>query len=256
MLSHWKYGLIVVFLGVPSMSAAYTITVEPSQDTYITSAHQNTNYGTASYMEVYTDSSYPPPNRSGLVQFNLPTLPQNAVLQSATLSLYYYDQIYFDSNDVLGVGLYAVEPLHGYLHDPGQEYQRRDWTETGATWNNFKLNTVWQLEGGESTDYDHVVTPDATLTFVDTSPFGYKTWTVTNRVSQWYNGTDINRGWLVRVSSINSSNNAGMVFYARENGSYKPQLTINYTIVPEPGALLLLTLGIAGLLAYTWRGRR
>lgn len=228
MSSVLKYSLSVV-LCIPILSQADTVTVEPSQDAWINTASETTNYGTANHMEVYTDTTFPPPNRSGLVQFNLPTLPQMAVLQAATLSLYYYDNIYMDSDDVLGVGVYAIEVLHGYLTNPGLEYQRRDWTEYEVTWRQFKSGASWQTYGCEDTFYDRWATPDATLTFQQSTPYGWKTWTVTDRVAQWYSGADINRGWLVRVSSIGDNDNAGVMLYTKE-GTYHPQLTITYVM--------------------------
>ncbi len=223
---------------------AYSTTVEPVADTWLDEDSKNSNYGSSYYLNVETDSASGDPDASALIKFALPTLPSNAVVDSARVLLYYCARNGFDTNDWLYVGLYAVEPNSNWP---------RDWKEMEATWRLCNASLYWDIEGCESIYYDREANYDDRVYFDYSTSFGYKTWIVTNRVRMWYSGQDVNRGWLVRTQSNNDPE--GLVFYSREySPSYRPKLVIDYSIIPEPSGIAALSAGLISLLAL-WRRR-
>lgn len=223
---------------------AYSTTVDPVADTWLDEDSKTTNYGSSYYLNVETDTDSGDPDASALIKFNLPTLPQNAVVQSATFWAYYCTRNGFDSNDWLWVGLYAVEPNASFP---------RDWKEMEATWRLYKTGSYWDIEGCDSIYYDREPNYDYRVYFDYYTSFGYKSWNVTSRVLKWYNGQDVNRGWLMRTESNNDPE--GIVFYSREyQSNYRPKLVIDYYIIPEPSGIAALSAGLLSVFAL-WRRR-
>lgn len=207
-------------------------------DTYIDRDNPTSNFGTLWYIHTYRMGSTV--DRSGLFKFDLTgQIPQNAVITSATLSVWVYQLLDFDSNDWVDIGPYRVG-------------QYRDWVETQATWNVFKGSSYWSSPGCEYVPYDRAANPDSTIRFYQSSAVNrYYDWNVTASVQAWYAGTAANNGWLMRIAANDGSGGEGISFYSKEYSSisYRPYLTINYTIIPEPSGLLALCTGVLGLLA-------
>lgn len=135
-----------------------------------------------------------------LIWFDLPTLPQYAVLDSAYVDLYSHS--WYGSNTINT----QVFRITG------------NWTQGDyePTWNNHPpvdWGTVWS-----STDL--------------AKNTGYKTWNVTNLVGAWYGGTP-NYGMAIRANPQNSN---GFSFRAHEYLSNVPVLSINFHIPPPPAA--------------------
>ncbi len=204
-------------------------------DTYIDQQSADSNYGTAFYVHLYMYNDNP--RRSGLIRFDLTgVLPPLSVIHSATLSLWCYQVVDMDSNDWLYVAPFRVGPA-------------RAWVETEATWNRFRGTSYWSLPGCEGWQYgDRSQSPDGTpILFTRDSQVGrYYHWDVTSSVQAWYSGT-ANNGWLLRVTSHDGAGGEGVSFNTREAGTgNRPYLTIQYTVIPEPGSLTVLAAGVAG----------
>lgn len=204
------------------LAHAYSTTLDPVADTWLDDDHHSANYGTSFYLEVRADSSGP--DASALVKFDISSLPPNAVIGSASLQLDYCTRTGWDSQDWIYIGAYAVEPDTNWP---------RPWLENQATWDNYDATHIWDTEGCESIWYDREPNYDDRIYIDYNTAFGYKSWNVTSRVQSWYNGTDVNRGWLLRQESHNDPE--GVTFYSREYSSgYRPKLVINYTVPIQP----------------------
>ncbi len=235
-------ALLIVLCAVPV--AADTLVLKHgvggysgTTDAYIDSQSPDTNYGTPWYMHVYMYNNAP--RRSGLIRFDLTgRIPPMSIIHSATLSLWCYQVVDMDSNDYLYVAPFRVG-------------QYRPWVETEATWNRFRGTSYWSSPGCEGWQWgDRSQTYDGTpvLFTKDSQVNRYYHWDVTASVQAWYQGT-ANNGWLLRATSHDGVAGEGVSFNTREGGiDYRPYLTIQYTVIPEPGSLTALMAGVATLL--------
>jgi hypothetical protein len=239
-------------------------------DTYLNDGNANyyENYGIdndpndwTKYRDIkvrYASGSYD--QWDSLIKFDLSSMPRNWNITSASLSLYYYDDSSMAGSDWLNV---AIWPLM-VDWDAGTGPHNGD-DRTGAAWNYRKArpdNSGWYNAGARGRGHDTDVAYDAMQTLT-ADAYGWITWSgteVTNTVRDWYSGSRADYGWAVDSNGSNDSLN-GVVFHSADyaEGSspdyiWRPKLTINYTVVPEPGTLELL--GLASLAFLLCRRNR
>ena len=176
-------------------------------DTYLDNTQQTTSRGAND--PVYLDqSNYTPLFRFAIFQSEGGPVPNGAVLQSATLSV--YKQYY---SDALQLNSLLVP-----------------WTEADATWSNRVAGVPWAAGGASSSGVDYFATPDALLPSPDYNP-GFVDFDVTARVQQWSNGSATNFGWRMAQASpgINFKQ-----FTSSEDGSVslRPRLTLVWSPAP------------------------
>jgi len=73
-------------------------------------------------------------------------------------------------------------------------------------------------------------------------------------VQFWLNNPANNFGWLLQGESENIPRSIRR-FSSRKDLARYPQLTIQYTTIPEPGAASILILGLAALACKSWAWR-
>lgn len=213
---------------VPSATATHTSLPPASPTTVILQQGQNGYYGTS---DTYLDQWGVTTNygndmnlvvrsadiRAALLRFEVSAIPRNAVVHSATLSLY------ADRDAVNPI----VAQVYGVL---------REWNENAATWQRANYGVDWGVPGCNDTTTDRAGTPVASVTLA-----GEHIWyhfDVTALVRQHVVDPFSNRGFILKAEGNVS---AECSFASSEHPwglSWRPKLTITYsaTDVPLPTA--------------------
>ena len=248
-----------------------TVTLTKSTGTYISKAQPDASFGNEGQILVSPDAAGA---TQGLLKFyGLDQIPAGATIMSARLVV---------DTTLAGDGAQFLR-------------MNRAWDEM-ATWNTFagdgqggiQTSDAGPLEGeafwnrwmdvavtdvpnpGQQTVYPFglAVNWDAQAGPMGT---GVSYIDVTESVEAWVNGA-ANHGWLVRAPFSTSENEPffagpglpgfGVEFttqswaFASDNGMLQPQVVVFYSMVPEPGMLALLPLGLVVVMARRRQARR
>lgn len=196
-----------------------TFSVQPDPtaglDTIIYMGNAMNNYGTLAYIAVGRSTAWSYLRRV-LIKFDLSSIPSNAIVSSATLSLYYYS-----GTD----GVSSTTKIYRQL---------KDWVESQASWNNYKTDTAWTEAGGFHAD-DCEQTEIGSVTISDQT-YEWKNISLTaSKVQEWISGTLTNNGLL--LMGAEDVNNALKYFYSSDytdDTSLRPKFEVVYT-VPTSG---------------------
>jgi hypothetical protein len=184
-------------------------------DTTIRSDQPDTNYATTATLKVGTLGGYA---GHGLLQFDLSSIPQSAVVTGGTLSLW----VAVDNATASGtLCVYRV---------------KQNWTESGATWNSYDGTNPWNTAGAYSVDD------------VEQTSIGCKTTTASQAVDSKIDitlsapeiqemlvGLWTNRGFLLRYVQEGDTNR--YEFYSSDEATKtteRPKLVVNYTVGMTP----------------------
>lgn len=203
------YGAYVPKAGVPGddavEGATNSVSLNPTQDTYIDSANAGRNYGTCTYVD--TDRA----GERALLQFDLSGIPANSVINSAELSLFKY------AGDN---GAYDVEAFR----------VTTDWSE-GSQCNangtpNWNTGNPWTNAGGDWADASGVAQGSAAYDSVQVSANGIYTWNLAGMAQEWVDDGTTNRGVILKTLQTGGAKN--QQYYSR-TGTTPPVLAVNYT---------------------------
>lgn len=175
-------------------------------DTYVNSYYPNTPTWDQAALYVGDFSAAYKTDARILLWFHLPTLPQYAVIDSATFSLQSYS---WQGTDTINTQVFRIT---------GSWSQ----TSTSPTWNNHPpvdWGTIWSS----------LNLPKAT---------GSRSWNITELTRAWYSGTP-NYGLVIRANPQGAN---GVVFRSHESGMDVPQLYVTFHIPPPPNAPTLYTI--------------
>ncbi len=194
-------------------AGATSLTVQPSvANTYIRDgASSGINFGEK--FSIWLKKSIVGFQRRGILSFNFSALDDSAVIESAYLDLYYFNNSI--GNDPVGE---TVEV---------NRLTQTGWVEGEATWDDYKNATPWTMAGG-----DYSATGQAAATMP--GAFGWVRWPVTAQVKHAQRNTSEIAHMLVKFSS-SAAHNAAARFLSKESGdpSKQPKLIIKYT-TPAP----------------------
>jgi len=197
-------------------SADYPNTVE---DTYINSGDTTGNFALDNDMiVVYTYPSNTNANAI-LLKWNIDSIPDNAVIQSAQLQLYSDGVISTGGDDLYDVTIHKIINRNPIIDL--------------CTWSTYDGSNAWSggSNGGES---DIAAAEDNQM--IDRT-VGYKTWNVTDMVNEWITNPSSNFGMMLRsnTGTNTSSANTNRIFIPTEysDSGKRPKLTITYAI-PDP----------------------
>jgi len=192
-------------------------------------------------------------DRVTLIKFDLGSLPSNAVITGASLSLLYYDDYNISGDDSLTVSAYRM--LKSWTEGTGGSGNGR----TGASWYYqyaYPSTTQWYNGGARGVNQDRQTNPDASVTLYNIDGYAWTTFSgssITASVANWYADPSQNFGWALDYTSYSDSTD-GAIFHSSEYSTspadyvWRPKMTIDYYIVPEPATLSLLVIGALSLL--------
>ncbi len=186
--------------GLPTCYSGTPAGLLPSDDTFIKEDSSLINYGNDPTFDVRPDNGA---DRRGLLKFDLSSIPQNAVINSATLYLY-------ERDNKAGQLTYIYRVTS-------------NWNENTVTW------LTWALLGG---DFDNSA---SYFTYIPDQKNCMAALDITQLVQAWVNGTYNNYGLMLYSTGPNH-----MISYSsKENGtaSERPKLDILYatpTSTPTP----------------------
>jgi RHS repeat-associated protein len=191
-----------------------TVIVDPdSQDCTIESDTPTTSYCSSNSLIVGYDARSPAHDHRSLVQFDVSTLPRDAVVLNATLELYLGGH---STSNLKQVGAYRV---------------LRPWTNS-MTWNKYDATNSWTSPGAANA-VDALTTPESVRTIGDTIN-DWVDWYPTKTVQGWVDGSIANRGLLMHDVTPNTTDNE-LGFASADNDSSKPNMEIEWA--PRTGQL-------------------
>lgn len=235
---------LAAILSTPMPARAAEITLVPVADTSILSAYPTYNFGGG---HSFVAGGRPLGGTSrALMRFDLSSLPADAIITSASLRLMVVDvpdqsvDSVFDLHRLIGAW------GEGNGTDRGGSPAR----DNEATWNNPFGTTgmPWTNPGGDFLSRisgSGLIRGFGNLT-IDSTP------NLVIDLQGWLNDPTSNFGWLLESESESIARTIRR-FHGRLDLSLAPQLTIQYTAVPEPTTASILTFG---LIALVWSRAR
>jgi hypothetical protein len=190
-------------------TAQTTVTFQPDatngKDAFIVNTTGTTNYGTNPNFAAIAWTSGGAFLTRGLLAFNLTSIPTNAVITDAKLSLYCNT-----TSD--------HTQLHSSLSGSNSSYLQKitsSWSEAGVTWNNQPTTTS---------------TGQITLAQSTTSTENYLNIDIDALVQDWVSNPSSNYGVLLRL--ITESHYRSLIFASSDHGdsTKRPKLEITYTV--------------------------
>lgn len=176
-----------------------TITLQPGpaegKDAYVFDNQPTWNYNMA-YLYAGISSIWT--TWRSYLQFDLSSLPSNAVIVDAKMGLFYY---YQSGANTLNVALYKVQA---------------SWQEDNINWYNQPISS--NIE-------------EATIIIPDSPVNDFVYWQIDDLVRGWHDGSISNYGMLLRDND-ESSNNGNVGFWSSDYniGNQRPKLVINYYV--------------------------
>jgi len=220
-----------VTLSTPSKDATITRAISyyvPTSSSPPPPGPEDQNYGADSYLEISSFHSMSSDSSARtLVQFDLPPELSGATIISATLSLYYYNDLGPMAPE--GNSIQVCRVTHDWVEGTGTSGTP---TQDGVTWNEYNYfdgsdtsTNNWLTGGG-----DYTLTDGSAAVFPSAPPPAvWISWTVTSIVQGWASGAYPNYGFLLLLEDEGFIS-CGGVFGSKESTLYpSPKLEITYS---------------------------
>jgi hypothetical protein len=199
---------------VTSPSPYTILTLSPAMDTSIKSGEPDTTRDTKTWIDLGRLAGSTYGNYHGLIYFDLSSIPSNAQINNAILTLAYEGD---NRNQTTKIGVFRPSA----------------W-DNSATWNSKQTGVSWTTSGGDWTDKNGIsygATPYSEVTY----PLGSTqdaNFDVKALVQQYASGAQ-NTGFFLKANEIE---NSYISFYSSEwtNPDQRPRLVINYTTSGAP----------------------
>ena len=173
------------------------------QDTYLDGWAQTTNYADDELLMVRSHDV-----KAALLKFDLSLLPREAIIASATLSLYAVNS---SNPNPESVSVYAVQ---------------RPWSNPTTTWLQADDGEPWE-ESGCNGPSDRYLTFDDQQTVSETET--WYTWNITRLAQMWTTQPAQNQGMVLRGSAVPQ---VEYRFYASDTSrrDLRPRLEVSYWV--------------------------
>jgi predicted outer membrane repeat protein len=183
-------------------------------DTYIYSGSKNTNYGTNTEMGVGEDNNSNNRVARGLIKFDFSTIPANATINSATLSLWTSSDL---SSNNRTVQVYRLKTA---------------FNETQANWNGPATGISWQTAGASGAN-DRESTAIGSVTILNNEALNLEKQISLSPASiqQMVAGTFVNRGFLLQVDT-EQNDRFNYKTSDSTTSTQRPKLVIQYSLPP------------------------
>lgn len=203
----------------------YTLTLQPNgtdgMDTNIVSTSATSNYGTSADMGVGENNDSTNKYSRSLIKFDLSSLPANAVISSATLSMWTSADV--SSNDRT-IQVYRLKV---------------PFNETQATWNRSATGVNWQTAGAAGTNDREAVSIGSTF-ILNNEPINTEKQIVLDpsKVQEMLNGNFTNNGFVI-VADTELNDRFNYKTSDTSTATQRPKLVIQYvladaTLTPAP----------------------
>jgi hypothetical protein len=246
------FGLALLFstlMLVPPKALSDVASLPPVADASLIGIAPENNNGGEAWVLAGVTQNYT--QNRGLFRFDLSSdLPQKALIQSVNLVLEVtkqpppgdYNAAVFELHRVLqpwGEGdKYAVDNSggQGALAGLGEVTWLNRFAFTDQTWAN--------PGGAPGLDYVAAPSSQAYINGVGESPYTFaSTPALVADVQGWVDNPLVNHGWML-ICSDEVNNFTALRFGSREDPMATPILHIEFTVIPEPSAALLLAIGV------------
>ncbi len=204
-------------------SAVNTVTLQPNGteglDTFIFSSSAASNYGTLTYMGVGEDNSVINSVGRSLLKFDLSSLPANATITSATLSLWTDLDL---SSNTRTIRVYRLKV---------------PFNETQATWNVRMTGANWETAGAAGVN-DRESVDIGSVQILSNEPLNTEKQIALTpaRLQEMINGSFTNNGFIIVADT---ELNDGFTYKTSEHAtsSQRPKLVIQYTLATATPSL-------------------
>lgn len=215
----WKLAVAVDREWLTAEGRAFPVKLDPSatmdasSDCYLDAGTVSTSYCSSNELWVGTSGGH---ERRAALNFDVRgTVPAGAYVQAATLRMY---------------SMYQTSP--GTSKSIVVRRATNEW-DGAATWNSRKASTAWTSAGGDMTS--------ANLDSKPITPAGsWESFTITDTVSQWLDGTQANQGVFLTDNGSTANNSVVYASVDHPNDVNRPWLEIEY--YPSTGDLPEFTL--------------
>jgi len=178
------------------------VLIPPTDDTYIRSERPNVNYGLQKFMRnKYGASSSTILEQDSLLSFDISSIPEDACILSAELSVFYFK---YKDNDPSGI----ILDLHKILDD---------WDEEIVTWNTAPVVTDCSIS--------QAVVPSSIRTWME--------FDVTDDIQHLVDATPDEFSCMIKNNESWSGSDIPLMFFAtKEYGLHMPYLKVVYDAEP------------------------
>ncbi len=217
--------MALLFLAaLPSATLAVTVSLSPQKDNtlYEDAAGQLSNGQGVYLFAGLTQSNN---LRRGLIAFDLSSIPANATITGATLSMFLFQSGPFPG--AVDISLSKVSRDWGEgASNAGEPGGGGVQAEPGdATWlHTFYSSVLWTTPGGDFSATASATTPITT----DNMTYTWSGSGLIADVQSWVSNPATNFGWVIRGNEVDPG--TAQRFNSGENPSNPPQLTVTYQV--------------------------
>lgn len=253
---------LLSLMALASDSRAAIVTLGASQDGTIYSNHINRGSGGGNALIVGTNGRDAP--RRALIEFDVAgQIPAGAVIQNVRLTMV-MGQLPTEPEEFATIELHRLSASWGegttqQQNPPNDSFggmgQGAPAHDGDVTWSSRFWGsppTPWATSGG---DFSAVVSGAAAIGLPIDVPYSWESNAgMVADVQQWLDNPADNHGWILK-NVDETSMSTFRVFYSRQTATaaWRPRLTVEYRMVPEPAPLALAGLAFAGCAVTTMR---